>query len=41
MADLTWVVAGFGLVYGATATYAVILDARRRRAVRRADEARP
>jgi type IV secretory pathway TrbD component len=41
MSDLAWVAAGFGLVYGAIAAYTAILEARRRRAGRRAGQVRP
>jgi hypothetical protein len=40
MSDLTWVAAGFTLVYGAIAAYTAILEVRRRHAARRAEEAR-
>lgn len=38
MSDLAWIVTGYALVYGAMATYAVVLEARRARARRRAEE---
>lgn len=40
MSDLVWIVAGYGLVYGAIAGYGVLLEVRRRRAVRRLQELR-
>lgn len=38
MSDLTWVAAGFALVYGAIAVYTAALETRRHRAIRRADK---
>lgn len=40
MSDVSWIVAGYGLVYGAIAGYTVILELRRRRAGRRLEELR-
>ena len=38
MSDLAWVTAGFTLVYGAIAAYTSILEWRRLRAARHAEE---
>ena len=40
MSDLSWVAAGFVLVYGAIVTYTTVLEERLHRARRRAREAR-
>ena len=40
MSDLVWVAAGFALVHGAIIVYAIVLEMRRRRVVRRAEEVR-
>ena len=38
MSDLTWIAAGFVLVYGAIGAYTTVLEVRRRRARDRAQE---
>lgn len=40
MSEVSWIVAGYGLVYGAIAGYTAVLELRRRRAGRRLEELR-
>lgn len=40
MSDLSWIVAGYGLVYGAVAGYTILLELRRTRSLRRLEELR-
>lgn len=40
MSDVSWLITGFGLVYGSLAGYTIVLEVRRARAHRRLEELR-